>query len=208
MKAFNGFDDAKKQAQAGSIGRLPAAGYVCKILGVAYDAGTDGKSDVLTIQFDICEGDQKEYFSKRYGADTSEDKKWKGTKRIYIPMDDGSEKDGWTKKTFAGWIAAVEESNPGYAWDWDEKKLKGKLVGIVFGETGTVIDGKEVVYTEARFGVSVEKIRSNDYPLATFLKKHGYKGNGASSAQSAQSGNNVPDFFQVSDSELDSLPFN
>jgi len=208
MKAFNGFDDAKKQAQAGSIGRLPAAGYVCKILGVAYDAGTDGKSDVLTIQFDICEGDQKEYFSKRYGADTSEDKKWKGTKRIYIPMDDGSEKDGWTKKTFAGWIAAVEESNPGYAWDWDEKKLKGKLVGIVFGETGTVIDGKEVVYTEARFGVSVEKIRSNDYPLATFLKKHGYKGNGASSAQSAQSGGNVPDFLQVSDSELDSLPFN
>ena len=24
----------------------------------------------------------------------------------------------------------VEESNPGYAWDWDEKKLKMKKVGI------------------------------------------------------------------------------
>jgi len=208
MKAFNGFDDAKKQAQAGSIGRLPAAGYVCKILGVAYDAGTDGKSDVLTIQFDICEGEHADYFRKQYEANTSEDKKWKGVKRIYIPTDDGSERDGWTKKTFAGWIAAVEESNPGYAWDWDEKKLKGKTVGIVFGETGTVIDGKEIVYTEARFGASVEKIRSNDYPLAKFLKKNGYTGNGASSAQSAQSGGNVPDFLQVSDSELDSLPFN
>lgn len=205
MKAFNGYDDAKKQAQAGSIGRLPAAGYVCKILGVAYDAGTDGKSDVLTIQFDICEGEHANYFHKQYEANTNEDKKWKGVKRIYIPTDDGSEKDGWTKKTFAGWIAAVEESNPGYAWDWDEKKLKGKTVGIVFGETGTVIDGKEIVYTEARFGASVEKIRSNDYPLAKFLKKNGYTGNGTSSAQS---GGNVPDFLQVTDSELDSLPFN
>lgn len=208
MRAFNGFDDAKKAAQASGIGRLPAAGYVCKILGVAYDAGTDGKSDVLTIQFDICEGEHADYFRKQYEANTSEDKKWKGVKRIYIPTDDGSERDGWTKKTFAGWIAAVEESNPGYAWDWDEKKLKGKTVGIVFGETGTVIDGKEIVYTEARFGASVEKIRSNDYPLAKFLKKNGYTGNGVSSAQSAQSGNNVPDFLQVSDSELDSLPFN
>ena len=208
MKAFNGFDDAKKQAQAGSIGRLPAAGYVCMILGVAYDAGTDGKSDVLTIQFDICEGEHADYFRKQYEANTSEDKKWKGVKRIYVPMDDGSERDGWTKKTFAGWIAAVEESNPGYAWDWDEKKLKGKTVGIVFGETGTVIDGKEIVYTEARFGASVEKIRSNDYPLAKFLKKNGYTGNGSAASTSAQSGNNVPDFLQVSDSELDSLPFN
>lgn len=42
------------------------------------------------------------------------------------------DKDGNTNPYFKGFITAVEESNPGYKWNWDEKTLKGKKIGIVF----------------------------------------------------------------------------
>lgn len=33
-----------------------------------------------------------------------------------------------------GFTTAIENSNKGYTWDFDEKKLKGKIVGLVLGE--------------------------------------------------------------------------
>ena len=35
---------------------------------------------------------------------------------------------------FKGFTTAIENSNSGYTWDFDEKKLKGKIVGLVLGE--------------------------------------------------------------------------
>ena len=174
MKQFNNYDEAKKQAQAAGGAKLPKGAYVCKIMGVRYEEGKDGKSDVLVLQFDITEGEQKDFFKKQYEANTAEDKKWKGVVRVYVPNDDGSEKDGWTKRSFAGWIDSVEKSNPGYSWGWDENTLKNKMVGIVFGETGTVIEGKNIVYTEPRFGVDVAVVRSGKAPEAKFKSKNGY----------------------------------
>jgi hypothetical protein len=43
---------------------------------------------------------------------------------------------------FKGFITAVENSNPGYKWDWDEKKLVGKNVIAVFGEEEYLKDGQ------------------------------------------------------------------
>lgn len=199
MKAFSNYDEAKKQAQAQSGAKLPKGAYVCKIMGVRYEEGKDGKSDVLVLQFDITEGEQKDFFKKQYEANTSEDKKWKGTVRIYIPNDDGSEKDGWTKKSFAGWMDAFEKSNSGYSWNWDEQTLKNKFVGIVFGETGTVIDGKNVVYTEARFGIDVEKVRSGKAPEAKFKAKNGYGNLNAAP--------NDDDFMAIPDGVEKEIPF-
>ena len=166
MKSFSGYDDAKKAAQNTSGAKLPAGAYVCKIMGVRYEEGT--------LQFDISEGEYKSFFKKQYEENQNEDKKWKGIVRIYVPNDDGSEKDGWTKRSFAGWIDAFEKSNSGYSWDWNEAKLKGKTVGIVFGTTGTVIDGREIKYTEARFGVDAQKVRDGSAPQAKFKAKNGY----------------------------------
>lgn len=206
MKKFGGYDDAKKAAQAGASTRLPAGAYVCKVLGVKYEAGENGNSDRIRVQFDIAEGEFKDFFQKQYEANTNEDKKYKGNATVYVPTDDGSEKDGWTKKSFAGWTSSFEESNPGYAWDWDEKKWKGKLVGIVFGDTGTVIEGKEIVYTEARFAVSAGTVRSDLAPKAKFKAKNGYTGNGNAGGSSSASGES--DFMKVPETSLDELPFN
>ena len=203
MQKFGGYDDAKKQAQASGTSKLPAGGYVCKVIGVKYTKGEEGKSDFIEIQFEIAEGEYKGFFQKQYEANTNEDKKYKGRTKIYIPTDDGSEKDGWTKKTFAGWTNAFEESNEGYLWDWDEKKWKNKLIGIVFGETGTVISGRDVVYTEARFAVSAEKIRSGNYPAAKFKAKNGYPSDGGS----ANSGSDNNGFLNIPEGAVEDLPF-
>ena len=54
---------------------------------------------------------------------------------------------------FKGFITAVEKTNPGYTWDWDEKKLIGKNVIAVFGEEdlmiATDIDNHTTFTTEA-----------------------------------------------------------
>ena len=66
MKAFNGFDEAKKAAQYSGGAQLPAGAYVCKILNVKFENGTNGSSDMIAIQFDIAEGEQKDFFKNQY----------------------------------------------------------------------------------------------------------------------------------------------
>lgn len=202
MKPINGFNDIQKDERAKSSGgkKLPEGGYVCKILGVKYEEGKDGSSDKLRVQFDITEGDFAGFFKAQYDASKDDNKKYKGQTVVYIPKDDGSEKDGWTKNMFAKWINALEDSNEGFTWDWDEKKWKNKAIGLVFGETGTVIDGKEVVYTECRYPIAVENIRKGAFKPAKFKEKNGYgdsKGNGAGETEFM----NIPDGLQ------EELPF-
>lgn len=197
MKKFNGYEDAKKSAQAMNGMRLPVGAYICKIMGVRYTNGSDDKSDMITVQFDIDEGEQKGFFKAQYDANQNEDKKWKGRATIYVPNDDGSEKDGWTKNAFAKWTNSFEASNAGYSWDWDENKWKGLSIGLMFAETGTVIEGKEVTYVEPRFPMSVEDVKANKWKVPNLKKKNGYTGNPAAN----------DDFMNVSDSDAEELPF-
>ena len=145
MKAFNGYDEAKKEAQVSVSAKLPVGAYICKVQEVKLEEFDWGSR--LVVTFDVAEGEYKGFFGKQFEENTSEDKRWKGKVPIYVPKDDGSDKDKITKRSFASWIDAFEKSNKGYEWDWDETKLKNKIVGIVFGETGTNIEGKDVVFT-------------------------------------------------------------
>lgn len=176
MKEFKGFAEAKAAAQNTGVERLPVGGYVCKVMDVEYVEGQGDNSDFIKIAFDIIEGPYAEYFKNKYEKNTNEDKKWPGKASVWVPKDDGTEKDTWTRNRFAAWTNSFEESNPGYTWDWDENKWKDKVVGIVFGETGTVIDGKEILYTEPRHAESVETIRSGKYWKEKFKAKNGYTG--------------------------------
>ena len=193
MQQFNGYNEAKEQAKYSGGGRLPAGAYACKIIGVKLTPANGDKSGFITIQFDITDGEYKDFFQKQFKENTRDDKKYKGKATIYLPKDDGSERDGWTKNNFAKWTNALEESNKGYTWDWDESKWKDKKIGIVFGETGTRIEGKDIVYTEARFPIAVDKIA--DAPAAKFKAKGDY-------------GKDTNDgFITVPDDAPDELPF-
>lgn len=126
MKQFSGFKAEKSTTRK----QLPVGGYVAKILNaeeVTYSWGS-----VLEIFFDILEGAHAGFFKKDFDAQQGEDKKWRGKYRLSVPKDDGSEKDGWTKRTFNNAIYCIEDGNPGYHWNWDETTLKGKIVGVLF----------------------------------------------------------------------------
>lgn len=203
MKAFNGYDAAKESAKRQGGERLPVGAYVCEIKNVQYVAGENGNSDRIDVLFDIVEGEHKDFFKNQYENNTAEDRKWKGRKSIYVPKDDGTEKDEWTKNTFAKWTNAFEDSNDGYKWNWKEDKWKGLKVGIIFGETGTVIEGREILYTEPRFATSVQKVRDGSAPKAKFVSKNGYgSGSGKTSSKS-----DSDEFMNIPENSDEEIPF-
>ena len=156
MKAFNGFES---KAQSNKPEQLPVGAYVARIKAVKIDG--DEPDQRLVLRVDVCEGPYTDYFFNRYKREQKryEDRqskyeaKYKGDYRIRIPNDDNKkaqypESD---RKRFGDTIYRIEESNPGYHWDWNENGLKGLLVGINIreaefnGRTFTEIGGLEIV---------------------------------------------------------------
>ena len=205
MKALNNFEESKKKAAYKGSSRLPVGGYVAKIKDVRYEEGKNDNSDMIILAYDIAEGEHKDFFKNQFDNNTQEDKKWKGRTTIYVPKDDGSERDEWTKTAFARWTNAFEDSNKGYVWDWDEKKWKGKMIGLIYGEVGTVIDGKPIEYTECRFPESVEKVRSGDFKIPAFKARKGY--DEAIDKQGDEERANDKGFMNIPDTIDEELPF-
>ena len=157
MKAFNGLEIKKS---VGASEPLPAGGYVAKILNAKVEEYSWG--EVLVISFDIAEGEYKDFFSKQYRENTREDKKWKGNFRLTVPQEGNQYFEG-QKRTFGNAIWAIEESNPGYKWDWVEAALKGKMVGVLFRNYEYDVDGRQGWSTEACTFVSVEDVRTGNF---------------------------------------------
>lgn len=129
MKAsYKGFE-AKK---SGGFLELPPKGaYVAEIQAVRFVEGTDGQRDRIECFMEIVEGEYANRFhevyedqKERFGDDSA---RYKGIFRLVPPVDGDED---WRKRSFEGNLWCVQESNAGYTWDWDEKKLKGKKVGI------------------------------------------------------------------------------
>ena len=195
MKQLNGY--AQAQAYSDSE-RLPVGGYVLKIMDVKYQENEWG--DVIILSFDIEEGEQKGFFAANYKAQTGEDKRWKGTYRLRVPKDDGSEQDEWTKRRFKTVVAAFEESNAGYHWNWDEQTFKGKVIGALFNNKEYDFDGRHGFYTNCHSLVKAEKIRSGKFevPADTLLKAQ----NGSRSSALVGDG-----FMNIPDGIDEELPF-
>lgn len=160
MKKYSGYDTAKPYEETQ---KLPTGGYIIKIWDaeeVHYDWG-----DQLLISFDIAEGEFKDFYGDQYRNSQLEDKKYKGVYRIYLPKEDGSQQDEWTTRRLKTEMTAIEDSNPGFHWDWDEKKLKEKKVGAVFFEKEYDFNGKRGFFTTLHSFRSVEKIKNGDYKL-------------------------------------------
>lgn len=162
--AIKRFNDYEKTQAYGDYQQLPKGGYVLKILGVELNENSIGQ--YVKISCDVAEGDYKGFFANDYKTQQSEDRKWHCNYLLNVPNDDGSQQDGWTKRRFKTFTEALEESNPGYHFDWDEQKFKGKLVGGLFNEReyekndGSV--GKCINLAQI---CSVEKVRSGKFKL-------------------------------------------
>lgn len=137
--------EAKK---AGGFTDLPIPGaYVAEIQDVRFVAGENGQRDRIECMMEITEGEYKgRYHSvfedqrERFGNAS-----YKGVFRLVCPLEDD---DDWRKRVFEGNLWCVQQSNEGYAWDWDEKKLKGKKVGINVRKRLYTFNGKDRETTE------------------------------------------------------------
>lgn len=114
MKNLN-LDDVE---EAKDYDILKAGGYICVITGVIDKAD----KEYLKIEFDIKEGEYKDYYSKLYESFNF----WAGS---FIK----SYKEG-ALPFFKKFITTVEKCNPGFKWMNDETQLENKLVGLVLSE--------------------------------------------------------------------------
>lgn len=151
--------EARAEKPASAKMQLPVGAYVAKIIGAKVEQ-TPWGGERLSIAYDIEEGTYKGFYKEDFEENTASDKKWRGTFRQNVPTGDGSERDGWTQRSFNTLIWVFEASNPGYVFDWDETKLKGKLVGVNYRNEGWEINGRSGWTTRCWELVDVETVRA------------------------------------------------
>lgn len=122
MKPINNYENV--QASSGEFARPTAGGYICKIMDVEdVPMNEQGKGDYLRIEYDIADGDFKGYYKEQFD-------KWGGNWNAYFIRSYKEKALGM----FKHFTNCIEQSNAGYEWDFNEKGLIGKVVGLVLGE--------------------------------------------------------------------------
>ena len=168
MEKPQGYDEAQA---FGEFETLPAGGYKCIIKKVACEKTQAGK-EYLKLAIDILEGDFKDFFQKRYDNDTREDKKWSGVWTVFIEGFN----PGTTNPKFKGLITSVEASNPKFTFNFDEKTLEGKKVGIVFREEDFLgTDGLPHTAVKPFFALSIDKAEDAKIPNKKELSDDQYE---------------------------------
>ena len=155
---YSGYEGKRSR---GGVQLPPVGQYEAVIQAVKTEKSYSGDRDEIIMMIEITEGEYKDQYHKvfedqkeRYGGDV----KYKGSFKLRPPIDGD---DPWIKKVFEGNLWCVEQSNPGYAWDWDEKKLVGKKIGINVRErlyTGN--DGSDRSTTEIGQFEPIDDVRN------------------------------------------------
>lgn len=195
MKPFNNWNDVQATTERP---KLPMGGYVCKILNAEVITTRSG-SELLKVSFDIFDGEYKDFYKNDYRSQNSENKYWKGFISYFLPLEDGSEKDNWTKSKFKAFINAVEESNRGYHWDWNESGLKDKSIGMITRNEEWEYEGKTGFRVKPYLFIEVERIKKGNYTLPNDK----YLNGDAPAPATTNTINNSEDFSAIDDD----LPF-
>jgi hypothetical protein len=149
-----GYDEA--QAATGDFEALPGGAYVCRIMRAEDTISKTGKK-MLVLSLDIAEGEHSGHFSKMHGGMLAS-KPSAAWPCAYRQLTEGS-----SLPFFKGAMTAIEESNSGYKWGWDERTLAGKLVGAVFQREEYVRgDGKKAWITVPVSIRSVGAVRAGE----------------------------------------------
>ena len=164
MKKWSDYDDTpiyQKKEQ------LPPGGYILRVLSATEEkAQHEGESDIITIFFDIAEGEHENYFKSNYQSQSNDrPKRWKGIYKIFEPLDDGSKRDYWKKRRMKTIIEAFEDSNSNYIFDWEPESLKGKYIGGIFNRKEYNINGRRGFYTRCYSLAKVEDIRDGNFTI-------------------------------------------
>lgn len=139
---------------------LPIGAYECIIRKAeVYTNGKTGKES-FKVEVDIASGEYKGYFQKRFDNNNNSTKTWDNNSTRYLAFE------GDNTAYFKGFITCVENSNPGYTWDWDETKLTGKRVcGVYQYEEYEKQDGSRAVKVRLSKFRSLDKMKESNENL-------------------------------------------
>lgn len=170
---------------------LPKDAYVVKILGIREEQNKNGNGVHVKMSFDIAEGKYKGFYQKQYDSDQRDDKKWPndGVFTISEPIDGSPD---WMLQQWDTFWTQVEDSNPGYIFDGDEKKAKGKLFGALMCIEQSEYNGTIYDHTRIKWTRTAQDVRENKYgklPNDKLIKSS----NIASDALSSNYDINVPE---------------
>ncbi len=132
------------------------------------DSKNGGSFDILCLELDIASGDFKDYYQNRYDKNTNPNKKWPLTRDLFLESSSNTEEANQRNaRRLKELITSVEQSNPRFTFNWDEKQLIGKKVGMVFGleEFNATNLNRVLTAPELRFFRSVNTINEIDYTL-------------------------------------------
>ena len=133
-----------------------------------YTSDFSGKKS-LKVYVDTASDDkQPEYFKKQYENDTRIDRKYPNGAIKYVPL--GEEEN--QIKMLKSFLTCVENSNTNYTYDWNKEvdQLKGKKIGIVFGqEEYTSQDGTTKLATKLNQFRSIDKVDNVKIPKVKLL---------------------------------------
>ena len=136
--------------------RLAPGGYICAIKNVK----DVPDKEYLELEFDIVKGDDKGYFTKQYQNDTRNPKSWPNSGIIRRSYKDSA------ASMFKGFTNAIEKSNKGFHWNWDEQALKNKYFGAVIGDEEYINSkGQKRIRNNVVAVRSVETIESGDFKI-------------------------------------------
>ena len=161
-QTYSGFEAKKSVAYE----QLPPPGlYIAEIQAVRLEPSYDKTREQIACMIEIIEGEYAGQYHKVYEnkRERYSDAKYPGVFTL-IPPIEGDEP--WRQKSFEGNLWCVEQSNPGYHWDWDEKKLKGKKIGINVRKNLYTYNNKDYEKTEIAKFEAIEDIRSGEAKVA------------------------------------------
>ena len=150
--------------------RLPADGYICRIIMAEEMTSSTGKP-MVHIVYDIVEGDYKGYFMnlfqirKKNNTDPTREIKWPFEGQAWVMVNDYEDANKTSRK-FKGFCTAVEDSGT-EIWnlngELDLDRLKDAEVGIVFQSVECEYEGNTSWQTLPWGFRSIEAIATGDF---------------------------------------------
>lgn len=121
--------DTTEGIEYGDYEQLELGGHEVVIKAAYEYTGQTGNTS-LRIEVDIAGNDkQAGFYQKQFDNNMSVDRKWPNGACKYISLKEEEN----CVALFKGFTTAVENSNPGYKWNFDETTLVGKKLCGVFG---------------------------------------------------------------------------
>ncbi len=148
--------------------KLPAGGYICKILETHIAVSNYSGRDQLLAYVDIAEGKYSGYFQKQYNDKKQQNNSTRWSNNAIFTRYIIDESTNRVTKALKMFLQSVVKSNEGFSVNpnnFEHRDLIGKVCGFTFGEREYEYNGKIYLTTEIKYPYPVEQIRAGEFKV-------------------------------------------